>query len=108
MTEEQFWNDDGFLFKTYQKAYTNNLHIMGHIQGLYNHLALEKALSNAFRKKGAKPEKYPEKPIFNPYLEEEKKKGNEDSGKNKKDGKAVRKIIHFWGSLKGNKKKGDA
>ena len=44
------------------------------LQGLYTHAAVSIAVSNAFRRKGTSPQKYPEEPIrLIPYTEEEEK-----------------------------------
>lgn len=64
MNYEQYWLQNPYLFKTYQKAeeyriISRNRELW--LQGLYNHIALNVSLSNAFSKNSHA--KYLEKPI---------------------------------------------
>lgn len=65
MTIEQFWHNDPKLLEVYQKAYYNRLHEEAHLYGQYNFYAVSIAISNAFRKKGTKEQKYIDKPDIN-------------------------------------------
>lgn len=73
MTVEQFWHSDPMLLKAYEKAYLRRLHIEAHAQGFYGFVAVSTALQNAFPKKGAKAQEYPQKPI-DPFKEKATKK----------------------------------
>ena len=67
MSIDEFWNGDIDLFQAYQKAYINRLHKQSHIQGLYTKLALELAMSNAFKGKNDKYVNFPNEDIYNPF-----------------------------------------
>lgn len=63
MTYEQFWYKDPELLDLYQRAYYDRLHEQAHTQGYYTFLGIGTALHNAFKMKGEKTLKYPEKPF---------------------------------------------
>ena len=71
-----FWYGDVWLAADYYRA--NQLSVQRRseemwLQGLYNFAAVSIAVGNAFRKKGARAQSYPEKPLrLIPYTEEEK------------------------------------
>lgn len=67
MSIDEFWNGDIDLIFIYQKAYINRLHKQSHIQGLYTKLALELAMSNAFKRKEDKYINFPNQDIYNPF-----------------------------------------
>ena len=67
MSIDEFWNGDIDLFYAYEKAYINRLHKQSHIQALYQKLAIEFAMSNAFKKKEDKYIEYPNEDIYNPF-----------------------------------------
>lgn len=62
-----FWNmDDYKLYFLYEESYYEKLHEQKHLQGLYNFIAFNTIISNAFRdsKKGGKPLEYPDENIY--------------------------------------------
>lgn len=76
MTESQFWDEDPRLAKFYSQAYKLKRKIENEqawLEGLYNLDAFAVVLANAFSKRGAKQEKYLERPIdMFPLTEEER------------------------------------
>lgn len=78
MTVDQFWNDDEDLLYIYQKAYLTKIHEEAYLNGAYFDIALTTNLYNFFGRKNNsdKPKTYPPKPIYNPFLAEEKKQKN--------------------------------
>jgi hypothetical protein len=76
MTAVQFWEGDPWLAAAYRKAHQYKIQAKSEemwLQGVYFFNAVSIALGNAFRKKGAKPRDYMEKPIrLIPLTEEEK------------------------------------
>ena len=66
MTVEQFWFGDPWLAKYYREAYVERRkgeNRRDWLQGAYFYTAVATALSNAFRKKGAKAQGYIEEPF---------------------------------------------
>lgn len=66
MTYDQFWFGDPWIAKTYREAYVERRkaeNARDWILGAYMYNAVGIALSNAFRKKGSKPESYLEEPF---------------------------------------------
>ena len=76
MTWEQYWEGDPYLTVAYRAAHLLNVEQRNQelwLQGLYVHQAFAVVLSNAFGKKGAKKQKYPEEPYrITPLSEREK------------------------------------
>lgn len=77
---DEFWNGDYTQLKYVQSAYlieTERRNEQAWLQGMYVYEAVGVALSNAFKKKGTPPEKYPEKPFrLTPLTEIEKEAEN--------------------------------
>lgn len=83
MTYAQYWYGDPWLAKTYREAYVERRkeeNVRDWLQGAYYYNALVTALSNAFRKKGAKVHPYLEEPfqIFPLTKEEREAKAAKD------------------------------
>lgn len=79
MTYEQFWYGDPWLAKYYREAYVarrKEENSRDWLLGAYFYNAISTALSNAFRKKGAKAQNYLEEPfqIFKLTAEEKQAK----------------------------------
>ena len=76
MTAAEFWDGDPWLAAAYREAARLQNQRKSEemwLQGLYVYNALSTALGNAFRKKGAKAEKYMQEPIrVVPYSERER------------------------------------
>jgi len=76
MTAAQFWEDDPWLAAAYRRADELERQRRSDemwMQGWYVFNAASTAIQNAFRKKGARPQKYLEEPVrVIPYTEEEK------------------------------------
>ena len=76
MTAAEFWDGDPWLAVAYQRAHDVTRQRQSEemwFMGLYNFRAVSTAISNAFRAKGTRPQKYLEEPIrVIPYTEEEK------------------------------------
>lgn len=72
MSLDDFWNGDCDLIYAYQKAYINKMHNTAYVNSLYNKVAYEVCLANAFRKKGTKATKFPTEAIFNPFSQKQK------------------------------------
>lgn len=81
MSPHQFWDEDSDLFYAYQEAYINRMHELSWANGLYTELALEIALSNAFKDKNSKSIEYPNEDVYNP-LKNVKKFEKIDTRKN--------------------------
>lgn len=60
MPLDEFWHGDMRLLEVYQKAYTRNVSYTAWLSGHYTMVAHSLALSNAFARKGAKQEEYPQ------------------------------------------------
>ena len=66
MSFEEYWHGDPWNMKAYRTAYdlrNRQQNMMLWLQGVYFHNAVSTSLYNAFRKKGAAPVKYLEKPL---------------------------------------------
>ena len=66
MTYEQYWDEPPYLAVAYRKAYRLKREIANEqawLQGLYVYDAFAVCMANAFSKRGAKKEKYLERPI---------------------------------------------
>lgn len=66
MTYDEYWHKDPWLAKDYREAWKLKQEVTNHdawLSGLYIYQALSTALYNAFREKGAKIEKYLERPL---------------------------------------------
>ena len=75
MTYEQFWYDDPWIAKYYREAYIERRraeNVRDWLLGAYFYNAVGTAIGNAFRKKGARAEKYLEEPF--PLYETEAEK----------------------------------
>ena len=75
MSIKDFWfSDDYKVYFLYEEAYFEKLHEEKHIQGLYNFIAFNTVLGNAFmdKKKGQKPIEYPKDNLYITSLEKEK------------------------------------
>ena len=75
MSIKDFWcNDDYKVYFLYEEAYFEKLHEEKHIQGLYNFIAFNTVLGNAFmdKKKGNKPLDYPKENLYITSLQKEK------------------------------------
>lgn len=84
MSEYQFWHGDVRLLSIYQKAYIRNQSYTAWWQGQYSCVAFGIVLENAFKKKGAKAESYPEyKDAFEKF--ERKKLTKEEKEKQFRD-----------------------
>jgi hypothetical protein len=75
MTYEQFWREDPWIAKYYREAYVERRKEENRrdwLMGAYAYNAVATALSNAFKKKGTKPDSYLEEPfrLFPPTKEE--------------------------------------
>lgn len=75
MTYDQFWRDDPWIAKYYREAYVERRKEENRrdwLMGAYAYNAVGTVLSNAFKKKGAKPDSYLEEPfrLFPPTKEE--------------------------------------
>ena len=75
MTYSQYWDCDPYLCVYYREAWKQKQLIENQNQwrqGYYNYIAFSTVLSNAFKKKGSKAEKYLEEPLqIFPKTEEE-------------------------------------
>lgn len=78
MSYEQYWDGPPAIATAYRKAYRLKREAENEqawLQGLYNYDAFAVTLANAFRSKGAKRQKYMEKPIdIFPLTEAEKQR----------------------------------
>lgn len=76
MTKQQFWYEDYNDYFIYEEAYQERLHEEKHIQGYYNCIAFNTVLSNAFadKKKGDRPQSYPEFNLYVQYKEKTEEK----------------------------------
>ena len=66
MSYEQYWDGPGDLARVYREAHDIMQVQKNHelwLQGLYVHQAVSVAVNNLFRKKGAKPKGYLDKPL---------------------------------------------
>lgn len=75
MTYDQFWRDDPWIAKCYREAYVERRKEENRrdwLMGAYAYNAVGTVLSNAFKKKGARPDLYLEEPfrLFPPTKEE--------------------------------------
>lgn len=73
---DEYWNGDYTKFKYYEEAYKLEIERKNQelwMQGLYFYEGITTALSNAFAKKGSKPQSYPDKPHRITSLTEEEK-----------------------------------
>lgn len=73
MTPEQFWLDDMKLFDVYCKAYYRRLHNQSFVQAQYFDYSIAVELSNMWKKKGDKFDKFLEKP-YDPFEQKQNKK----------------------------------
>lgn len=77
MTTEEYWEGDPYLVVYYRRAHLLKVEQRNQelwLQGLYIYNAFGTVLANAFAKKGAKKQKYLEKPIrITPLTETEKR-----------------------------------
>ena len=82
MTYEQYWEQSPYLAIAYRKAYRLKLESRNEqawLQGLYVFDAFAVCLANAFAKRGARAQKYIEKPIdIFPLTEAQKKKKEQE------------------------------
>ena len=89
MSETQFWDGDPFLAIAYREAYKLKRQLdneQAWLEGLYNLDAFAVVLANAFSKRGAKQQKYLERPIdIYPLTEEEKQRRLEEENKRMTD-----------------------
>jgi uncharacterized protein YgiM (DUF1202 family) len=71
MPINEFWYGDTRLLSVYQKAFLRNQSYTAWLQGQYNSVAFGIVLNNAFGKKGAKAQEYPnwKDPIPKPMQE---------------------------------------
>ncbi len=93
MTYEQYWYYDPYLLLNYMEAEefkTRRMNEKLWLQGLYNHIALNTSLSNAFSKNSHA--KYPDSPI--PITRKEQEEAER---------KRVERIVHKLDSLVGKK-----
>ena len=109
MTYDEFWEGDAVLPKYYREAheYRNtqkNQELW--MQGLYIHEAVGIVIGNAFRKKGAKVEKYPDKPY--PITKLEQKYEQEQKELKEKQNREKAKAIFSAWAAKFKPKKGDS
>ena len=76
MPEDQYWNGKPYLAVVYREMAQNKRKEKNEylwIQGMYIYEAFSTVMYNAFRKKGATPARYAEKPYrITPMTEEEK------------------------------------
>lgn len=90
MTEEQYWDGDPLLTKSYREAEeirTDKMNQQAWLQGMYVYDAILRTspVLHAFGKKGAKPKPYPEEPYplnekKREEIEEKKEKAQSDKG----------------------------
>lgn len=59
MSAEEFWHGDMRLLEARQKAYMRNVSYTAWQQGQHNSVAFSVVMANAFAKKGAKKQEYP-------------------------------------------------
>lgn len=86
MTSKEFWQDDPNLFVSYQTFFINKKkreseeeNYNAWLFGLYEYIAFNTTLSNAFREKGEKAKNYLEKPIdFKSYNKNNEQKNLEE------------------------------
>ena len=85
MSYSQYWDEPPYLAVVYRRAYRLKREVDNEnfwLQGLYMYDAVAVALQNAFSKRGAKKEKYLERPIdIFPLTEAEKKLREEEERK---------------------------
>ncbi len=85
MTYHQYWDEPPYLAVTYRRSYRLKREMDNEnawLQGLYVCDAVGVALQNAFAKRGAKKEKYIERPIdIFPLTEAEKARREEEEMK---------------------------
>ena len=60
MPLDEFWPCDMRLLEAYQKAYIRNVSYSNWVQGQCNFAAFGVTMANAFAKKGAKKQEYPQ------------------------------------------------
>lgn len=109
MTYDEFWEGDCVLPKYYREAheYRNtqkNQELW--MQGLYVHEAVAVVVSNALKKKGASPVKYPEKPHPITKLEQQYEKEQQEI-REKQNREKAKAIFSAW-AAKFKPKKGDS
>ena len=92
MTSEEFWNGELVMFAIYCNAYTNRLHKLAFVNGLYFDTSLQTEISNVFLKKGQQPNRYPTSDIFNPKHSGEKV---EEIEKAKSSNKLTNKTLYY-------------
>ena len=82
MSYSQYWDEPPYLAVVYRRAYRLKREVDNEnfwLQGLYMYDAVAVALQNAFSKRGAKKEKYLERPIdIFPLTEAEKARREEE------------------------------
>lgn len=85
MTYHQYWDEPPYLAVVYRRAYRLKREVDNEnfwLQGLYMYDAVAVTLQNAFSKRGAKKEKYLERPIdIFPLTEAEKARREEEERK---------------------------
>ena len=85
MSYSQFWDEPPYLAVAFRKAYRLKRELDNEnawLQGIYFYDAVAVALQNAFTKRGAKKEKYLERPIdIFPLTEVEKARREEEERK---------------------------
>ena len=85
MSYSQFWDEPPYLAVAFRRAYRLKRELDNEnawLQGIYFYDAVAVALQNAFSKRGAKKEKYLERPIdIFPLTEVEKKLREEEERK---------------------------
>ena len=86
MTYSQFWDEPPYLAVAFRRAYRLKRELDNEnawLQGIYFYDAVAVALQNAFTKRGAKKEKYLERPIDIFPLTEAEKARREDEERKK-------------------------
>jgi len=81
MTYDEYWHGDPYLVKFYHEAHMKRIEMRNQelwLQGLYIHNAFSVVMSNAFAKKGSKPQKYLEEPIRITPMSEAEKRAEEE------------------------------
>ncbi len=70
LSRKEFYHSTLLALREYDDAYVLRRKMQDEIsyyEGYYTYIALETALANAFRKKGAKPAEYPKEPLLHNY-----------------------------------------
>lgn len=91
------------MVRSYYKAdrvKTERLNYEAWLYGVYTTKALEATLGNVFKKKGAKPIEYPEKPIEFYKSEEDKNKAERDKEQEKERLRLVAKLNQVMNARK--------